>query len=140
MYYSDSMIVLGYLSNKKRNFSRYVTARVEGIQKICSPDAWKYIPSHQNPADLASRPLTPNQLADSRWLTGPDFLKNVIPDPSFVPDLCTVDLPETSSTESKPAKCLKTSILSDHTLSQCLNRYAFWRKVVCLISYLFRFG
>ena len=59
VYCSDNIILLGYLSNKKRKFSRYVTSRVESLHNICSPESLKYIPTRKNRADLASAHLLP---------------------------------------------------------------------------------
>ena len=73
-YYSDSQIVLGYLTNAHRRFPRYVTRRIEMTLHNTSAEQWKYIGSHDNPADIASRPHTPDELKQSRWFSGPLFL------------------------------------------------------------------
>ena len=72
--YSDSKVTLGYICNKERRFSRYVTSRVQSITKASTPEQWNYINSCENPADIASRPHSPQQLIETCWLEGPDFL------------------------------------------------------------------
>jgi len=73
-YYSDSTVVLGYIANREKRFSRYVTRRVELILKSSSLEQWYYIPTESNPGDLASRPQTFASLAESCWFQGPSFL------------------------------------------------------------------
>ena len=53
--YSDSMIVLGYLRNIERQFTRYVTRRESMILKSTKVESWRYVPTTDNPADIASR-------------------------------------------------------------------------------------
>ena len=74
-FYTDSKVVLGYIQNESRRFYVYVANRVQQIRKISSPDQWTYVDTNDNPADLATRPLSSKSLAESDWLTGPKFLK-----------------------------------------------------------------
>lgn len=73
-YYSDSRVVLGYISNETRRFYVYVSNRVERIRKSSSPEQWYYAPSHKNPADLATRSVDAKNLSSSMWHHGPTFL------------------------------------------------------------------
>jgi hypothetical protein len=71
-YFTDSKVVLGYISNATRRFYTYVSNRVEQIRLLSSPDQWNYVPTHLNPADQGTRcTLTTESLADSMWLHGP---------------------------------------------------------------------
>ena len=74
-FYTDSKVVLGYIQNESRRFYVYVANRVQLIRKISSPEQWTYVDTSENPADLATRPLNAQNLAESDWLTGPKFLK-----------------------------------------------------------------
>ena len=47
---------------------------MQEIQENISVDQWKYVESKQNPADEASRGLKTQELLNSRWITGPEFL------------------------------------------------------------------
>ena len=75
--YTDSQVVLGYLSNTKKQFSKYVTARVTCILREFEFSHWVYVQSKENPADLASRPQSVESLKNSIWFSGPKFLYNV---------------------------------------------------------------
>ena len=73
-FYTDSRVVLGYLTNTIKRFRRYVTSRVETILKAFGADSWCYVSTQENPADLASRSQTFDSLLTSCWLRGPSFL------------------------------------------------------------------
>ena len=72
--YSDSKVVLGYLINEQRRFTKYVARRVAMALKHVPIDNWCYVATDQNPADYASRPNTPTALMSSFWYKGPEFL------------------------------------------------------------------
>ena len=74
-FYTDSKVVLGYIQNESRRFYVYVANRVQLIRKISSPSQWRYVDTNENPADLATRCLSAQNLASSDWLTGPRSLQ-----------------------------------------------------------------
>ncbi|XP_071944762.1 uncharacterized protein [Antedon mediterranea] len=76
VFYSDSRVVLGYISNQTRRFYVYVSNRVERIIRITQPAQWRYIESGKNPADLASRGISASDPTLSEWMVGPAFLRN----------------------------------------------------------------
>ena len=45
IFWTDSQVSLGYIKNETKKFKIFVSKK----------DQWKYIPTNQNPADLASR-------------------------------------------------------------------------------------
>ena len=75
-YWTDSMTVLRYLRNVSTRFKIFVAHRVQQIQDVSDVNAWNYVPSAQNPADLASRGINPSDEENLKfWLEGPQFLK-----------------------------------------------------------------
>ena len=71
---ADSKVVLGYVTNDSRRFYVYVSNRVERIRKTSAPHQWHYVPTSQNPADLATRSLEADDLKESTWHSGSKFL------------------------------------------------------------------
>lgn len=77
-FYTDSKVVLGYIQNESRGFYVYVANSVQVIRKISNPEQWTYLDTNENPADLATRPLNAQNIAESDWLTVPKFLKTTL--------------------------------------------------------------
>ena len=74
-FWTDSMIVLGYIRNESRRFKTFVGNRLGVIHDTTSPDHWCYSESKLNPADIASRGTDVSDTESlSIWLNGPDFI------------------------------------------------------------------
>ena len=74
-FWSDSTSVLGYIRNEKARYNTFVANRVALIREYSSPSQWNYVPTHQNPADEASRGLDGDALLECEsWRNGPEFL------------------------------------------------------------------
>ena len=128
VYYTDSNIVLGYLNNTTRQFTRYVTRRVEAILRHSRPSQWKYVPTKFNPADLATRATDPLVLEESIWLSGPEFLRTDL-QPNFDYSTTSNDLPETLPTI---AVCVTQQAVKS-PLSVYVERQSSWKKVLLVL-------
>lgn len=95
IFWSDSTVTLGWINSKSSDAKTFVSHRIAEIQNLSHPNEWKYISTKQNPADVISRGLMPNELANSNlWWHGPNFLENPEEqwqNPDYVPE---EDLPE----------------------------------------------
>ncbi|XP_063399006.1 uncharacterized protein LOC134683625 [Mytilus trossulus] len=76
-FYSDSKIVLGYLTNESKRFHVYVGNRVRRIRVSCDPKRWSHVSTENNPADIATRGINPAELSNSLWIKGPAFLYDI---------------------------------------------------------------
>ena len=75
--WTDSTIVLNWLSGNARKLSTYVGNRVTHITELIAPNQWRHVCGSENPADCASRGLFPSELVHHHlWWHGPDWLKN----------------------------------------------------------------
>ena len=75
VFWTDSKVVIGYISNDARRFHIFVANRVQQIRDHTSPSQWKYVETDLNPADDASHGLYAKDLIkNSRWWNGPHFL------------------------------------------------------------------
>lgn len=73
--FSDSTIVLSWINMQSNKMKTFVSHRIAEIQELTNPPDWHHISTQQNPADIISRGLMPNELADSTlWWSGPQFL------------------------------------------------------------------
>ena len=74
--WTDATIGLLYIFNKSTRFQTFVANRLNIIQSLTSVEQWRYVDSHNNPADLGSRGLMPNKIdIAALWFLGPEFLR-----------------------------------------------------------------
>ncbi|XP_053398928.1 uncharacterized protein LOC128556932 [Mercenaria mercenaria] len=100
-YWTDSRVVLGYIANESKRFHVFVANRIQQIRDHSEVSQWKYVESAQNPADIASRGVNPEELtSNSPWFVGPDFLwSGTLPNAEIEAEVHAAD-PE--------VKCVKT--------------------------------
>ena len=65
-----------WILNTEKKLPAYVTRRLEKIRSIIKVSELKLVPSKLNPADIASRGMSPKELSqnESFWFSGPEFL------------------------------------------------------------------
>ena len=75
IYWSDSQIVLSWLSSNKQP-QQFVRTRVHKIQEITSSQTWRFCPTSMNPADLITRGVSTIIFNDKKklWFEGPPGL------------------------------------------------------------------
>ena len=75
LFWTDSQVVLAYISNEVKRFHLFVANRVKKIREYSDVKQWNYVPTKENPADDTTRGLKlSNSLKDERWINGPEFL------------------------------------------------------------------
>lgn len=105
--YCDSQVALAWIRSHASKWSVFVAHRVSKIQSLIPPESWRYIRTSDNPADLATRGITPKELKESTlWWAGPSYLletgftsKHCDELPQSVLERRTVLLTEVSSSE-----------------------------------------
>ena len=72
--WTDSMISLWWIRNTDKEYKQFVENRVSEIRRNAPPEQWRYCPTSENPADVASRGIKATALKESSlWLHGPEF-------------------------------------------------------------------
>lgn len=102
------------------------------------PSQWKYIASELNPADVATRSVRACQLANSKWIKGPDPL---IDSTSNLDEYPLIE-PETDKEFQPDVKCCKTEESQDKKplhAGVVVTRFSDWRKLVRGVAYLKNF-
>ncbi|XP_054745993.1 uncharacterized protein LOC129250388 [Anastrepha obliqua] len=133
--WSDSKTTLSWIRSNPGKHKQYISNRVTQIQELTPINAWKYVPTTTNPADIASRGIFPSQLAGlSLWWRGPPWLNrhsstwpeqhNGSTDPDEELVLSPVTIPE----ESKPTM-----------LTTLLQKYSNLNKLLTVTSWCQRF-
>ena len=100
----DSTIVLAWLDGAPKRHKTYEGNIIANITSLIPSVAWRHVPTHDNPADCASRGLTPKELKfHDLWWNGPSWLYHQpvsIPKQPNKAELCSVQ-----DTEAKPVAC-----------------------------------
>ena len=109
-FWTDSTIVLAYIQNESKRFHVFVANRVQQIRDFSKPEQWNHVPSEENPADYASRGMSVDELTQSTWLEGPQFLQTV----EMNKGNDVFDIPD-HDVEVK--SCLSTTAAESHTIS-----------------------
>ncbi|XP_018398194.1 PREDICTED: uncharacterized protein LOC108776159 [Cyphomyrmex costatus] len=133
-FWSDSTIVLNWISSPSRRWSVFVSHRVGEIQNYTNPEDWHHVKSTNNPTDLSCG-LDQQELTNSRmWWHGPSFLQlnpNLWPDSGF-----------TLSLENIPEQrwCVTAVTASDLLImNQLLNNHSGLIKACRKLAYCLRF-
>ncbi|XP_025270835.1 uncharacterized protein LOC112639871 [Camponotus floridanus] len=74
--WTDSTVALGWIRGHPSRWQTYVANRVSEIQRTTPQAAWHHVPGQDNPADCASRGLSPKELqSHPLWWQGPPWLR-----------------------------------------------------------------
>ncbi|XP_032688818.1 uncharacterized protein LOC116852490 [Odontomachus brunneus] len=73
--WTDSMVALTWIRQHPSRWDTFVGNRVAAIHDLLPAVHWGHVPTKENPADCASRGLSPRSLRDHRlWWHGPDWV------------------------------------------------------------------
>ncbi|XP_062537684.1 uncharacterized protein LOC134206011 [Armigeres subalbatus] len=109
--YSDSMICLSWLKKSPAVLNEFVCNRVATIVELTQNYKWEYIRSENNPADVLSRGLHPEQLIEEElwWRAAPEQRQHHEVEDEGVPLLADNELPELRSSKSVLATIVEKS-------------------------------
>ncbi|KAJ0177755.1 hypothetical protein K1T71_006628 [Dendrolimus kikuchii] len=133
-FWSDSTIVLGWLSMPSNRLKHFVRNRVNEIQDTTHGQTWSYVPSKDNPADLVSRGAQADLLSSSTlWWSGPTFLQHKEIKFFEHPNIHSNSLPEIS------LHTHTNTIENTNTILQLINRTSNFIKLIRIFTYIQRF-
>ncbi|XP_035787838.1 uncharacterized protein LOC118464509 [Anopheles albimanus] len=122
-FWSDSRTVLAWIQSRHRKYKPFVAHRVNEILATTQMEQWRWVPSAENPADIATKEV-PNTAA---WFDGPSFL---LDDEDKWPVV-----KGGLSTEEEA-----TVAAHDESIPLCLeDRYSDWRRLIRHIAFLNKF-
>ena len=137
VFWTDSIIVLGYISNTTKRFKTFVANRVSSIHECTSPTQWRHVPGTHNPANLASRGIKSTDAANLNvWLKGPGFLleqESAWPKPK---EEIKVD---TTDTEIRKECAVNATGIEMSALESIIAKYSDWNRLSRAIAWLLRF-
>ncbi|XP_062558210.1 uncharacterized protein LOC134223091 [Armigeres subalbatus] len=132
--WSDSATVLSWIRADHRKYKQFVACRIGELLTISDVSLWRWVPSKQNPADIATK-----------WGNGPD-LKNdsvLFNGPSFL-QLVEADWPKerkfTPPTEEelRPCYTINKIAIPEHLVE--LERFSQLTRAIRAVAYVYRFA
>ena len=115
--WTDSKIVLAWISASPDRWKPFVANRVIQIQELTSKNMWNHVNTEQNPADLITRGVNPATLIHSElWWHGPVWLQNSSNFPEHTQMLQIDEIPEQRRTS------VNTALVSVSTSSEFMKK------------------
>lgn len=139
--WSDSQVTLAWILSSPHRWKTFVANRVARIQELIPSSSWKYVPTDLNPADCASRGLTPLELFEHKlWWKGPEFLTHPCHMWPTQRSVVSDGTPETSSEEKQLS--LHVTKADSSILTDLLFKFSSLRKVqrvlACVLTFISR--
>ena len=139
-YWTDSQIVLGFINNDAKRFHIYVANRIQRIRDASQVEQWNYVPTRDNPADLASRGVTAKELGESIWFTGPRFLYEENPfqvstEPALPLDLLGPDVKKVSS-----CFVADVSMENESVIQAMIKKHSNWNFIKRVVAICLKFA
>ena len=142
-YWSDSEIALGWIRGVHKQWKPWVEDRAVKIRKKSKQNSdlrrlknWRHISGDVNPADIATRPISPKDLyPDSPWFIGPRLL--YLPKEDWPNEKINEDI----TLELKQEKVIPTNFIQhqDCELEIPVHKYSSIHRVVNIGMYVLRF-
>ncbi|XP_018405479.1 PREDICTED: uncharacterized protein LOC108781862 [Cyphomyrmex costatus] len=125
--WTDSSVVLTWVSSHPARWKDYVRNRVTIIQEIMPTATWLFVPGKENPADCASRGLSAHDLEQhSLWWSGPLWLSKT---PVNWPNM-HIASSVNANLEEKSNQILTSYQGSQFTYWELLERYSSLTKLL----------
>ncbi|XP_058817497.1 uncharacterized protein LOC131680803 [Topomyia yanbarensis] len=135
-FWTDSTIVLAWLSASPSRWKTFVANRTSEIQRITTKGIWAHVPATENPADVISRVISPTQLHDFvLWWSGPPWLSM----PSRFWSPFTRLSAETFTPEQLEERVIALPIQVQPP-NELFLRYSSFNKLVRVVSWIQRFS
>jgi hypothetical protein len=133
-FWTDSTIVLAWLSQESNLWQTFVANRVAEIQTLTDFNDWNHICSSDNPADIISRGSFASQLQDNDlWWHGPTWLRTT---PQYWPTIKNSKI----STEEIPEKRKITNVhVAVRQEPEVINKISNFTKLKRIMAYVKRF-
>ncbi|XP_058817668.1 uncharacterized protein LOC131680977 [Topomyia yanbarensis] len=140
-FWTDSTCVLRWLAANPTTWTTFVANRVAKIQSITQGSRWSHVPGIQNPTDLISRGISPNDIVlNTFWWQGPSWLEKTEEHRPLLPDNLPTDEGDEekrhtvlAGTVSTIAEFNQLYIGKFSSYSDLLRRTAYWLRLIKLL-------
>ncbi|XP_043063178.1 uncharacterized protein LOC122319642 [Drosophila yakuba] len=139
--WTDSEIVLHWLSAPPRRWNTYVCNRTSEILSDFPRSCWNHVRTEDNTADCASRGLHPSKLLEHRlWWKGPSWLAT--PTSEWPPSTSKFSVSSSFdvNTEERAVKPTTLHNFPDESIHELLiHKFSTWTRLIRVSSYCHRF-
>ena len=135
--WTDSTTVLQWLASVDRQ-PVFVANRVAEILESTTIDQWFHVPTADNPADVGTRGIAADALAESSWVKGPGFLRTS--DWPFQPSKGSMYIApkvETATESEVPSQAFPVSSSIDEPVI-VWARFSSYTKLIRIVAYVLR--
>lgn len=131
-YWTDSKIVLAWLSSEPANWNVFVSHRVAEVQQNTDIRNWSHVISGENPADLISRGCSPEKImSTSLWWNGPWWLSKKCEEwPNNKVEINYEEIPE---------KRLRRQVLMVILEQNIFDKFSSFSKLQRVVAFCLRF-
>ncbi|XP_055911761.1 uncharacterized protein LOC129945849 [Eupeodes corollae] len=135
-FWSDSSVILHWISTHSSKLSTFVGNRVAEIQEKSKGITWRHVPTEFNPADIVSRGSSVEELRNSYWFAGPPFLLK----PSNYWPTNPQNLLSSEELEMEKRKTiLVCSQAPENNMVITINNCSSYIKIINIFAYILRY-
>lgn len=132
--WTDSSITLTWINNHPSRWKDFMQNRVVYIQETLPQAKWNFVPGKENPADIATRGMSPSILATNTfWWKGPSWF---FQSSEFWPNQ-SVGPSESDNLEERPSNVC-TASTNQFPLWNLINRYSSLTKLLRITALCMR--
>lgn len=138
--WSDSKIALTWIRSPPYRWKTFISNRVARVQENFPPSIWRFVGTHDNPADCASRGLLPSELINHElWWKGPSFLSQL--ESSWPAEYLENNFDVSSSSEiiSEERHISLAAFTEENGFDHLLNTFSSLSKILRILCYVLRF-
>lgn len=136
-YWTDSTTVLSWIRGQSSRWPVYVGNRVAEIQRRSQTAQWRYISTRDNPADCASRGISPEELIQHElWWNGPKWLTE--PQEKW-PKQPKLNLSDNDESSTEPCLNIHSTVLDAREYPYLITKYSTLSKLLRVTAYIIRF-
>lgn len=136
--WSDSKTVLAWLSSHPSKWKTFISHRTSYILETLQNTNWRYVPSKENPADVASRGITSRALInDQMWFKGPLWLMK---DECMWPSSTHKEIRTNEEMRSCKQVVLTSTTDDIDVIANINKRISCWPKVARVLAYCLRYS
>ncbi|XP_062540858.1 uncharacterized protein LOC134208912 [Armigeres subalbatus] len=133
-FWSDSTVTLHWIQSPPNTWQTFVGNRTSEIQLLTHGHKWAHVKGTDNPADLVSRGMLPNEfISNTLWMHGPPWLRE---DEEDWPKQ-SHQLPPQEDVLERRKTVLVSQVSSE--LNPLFERYSSYWRLIRITAYLRRF-